>query len=69
MHFSEANARFCQRVRRIGGVKHCLVHLALNWAECSTNRDSARDVCGVQAVELNACIDQDEVTVINRSIV
>src|SRR5690606_40908059 len=47
--------------RRVGCLAHGLVHLALDVGECAAHRDRAGDVGRVQAVELDARVNQHEV--------
>ena len=53
----------------LAGVQNCLVNLRLSGGEGSIDGERAGDVCGVERINLNTGIDQNQVAVVHRTIV
>ena len=66
---AEADAGLHDRQSRVRRLPHRLIHLPLHRGEGAVDRKCAGDVRRVQAVELDAGIDQDQVTRDDRAVV
>ena len=61
VHLTEAHAGLRDGERRVGGLEHRVVHAALHVGEGPRHGERARDVGGVQAVDLDTRVDEDQV--------
>ena len=53
----------------LAGIQNCLVHLRLSGGEGSIDGQSTGDICGVERINLNAGINQNQVAIVNWTVV
>ena len=75
LHCSIVNiAEACSRLVRafecgLAGIQNRLIDLCLSGGEASIDGERAGDICGVKRIDLDACIDQNQVAFVHRAVV
>ncbi|CRH92125.1 Uncharacterised protein [Chlamydia trachomatis] len=70
MNVLEAGARFvCSGKRGLACVQNSLVDTCLDLGELSVDRQCAGDVGGVEGIDLNASVNQNQIALVHRTIV
>ena len=67
--FVELTARLSHSECGVSSLQYSVVDLRLNLGELTVHWEGAGHVCGVQGVVLNACVQQQQLAVIDGAVV